>query len=120
VTGECGKWIGVQGRRLWIEGFSITPRQGIAAEDIEYLGIANFALPPPWVSGGTFCGTRGQSEPLRGVSVRLRNTAADRYHCTYSARFADGTTIGPLAAGQLCHSPTLAPLETFQIQIDQI
>jgi len=120
VTGACGTWIGVPGRGLWIEGFSIAPRQGIAAEDIEYLGITGVEQPLLWVSGGVFCGTRGLSAPLRGLSVRLRNAAADRYQCTYSARFMDGAAIGPLAAGRLCHSASLAPVETFQILINQV
>jgi LPS sulfotransferase NodH len=118
VTAGCDAWVGVPGRRLWIEGFSITPRQGIAVEDIEYQGITDFERPTQWVSGGTFCGTRGLSTPLRGVSVRLRHAAADRYQCTYSARFLDGTTTGPLTEGRLGHSAGLAPLETFLLRIE--
>jgi LPS sulfotransferase NodH len=117
VTGVCGAWIGKPGSGMWIEGFSISPRQGISAGDIEYLGIQDFSRTSPWVPGGGFCGTRGLSEPLRAMSVRLCGTTPDRYECTYSARFLDGTTIGPLAAGQLCRSAALAPLEAFLLLI---
>lgn len=118
VTGACDAWIGKPGSGMWIEGFSITPRQGLAIGDIEYVGVSDFAQPPRWVSGGMFCGTRGLSEPLRGMSVRLRNATADRYECTISARFVDGTTSGLHAAGQLCHAASLAPLETFLVRIN--
>jgi hypothetical protein len=119
VTGACGAWIGVPGSTLWIEGFSITPRQGIAAGDIEYLGLKDLGGTPPWVSGGMFCGTRGLNTPLRGLGVRLRNAALARYGCAFSARFVDGTEIGPIAAGELCQAGSLSPLEAFQIQIVQ-
>jgi LPS sulfotransferase NodH len=117
VTGGCGAWIGRPGSGMWIEGFSITPREGISAEDIEYRGVGDFAQTPPWVSGGTFCGTRGVGEPLRGISVRLRNAAASHYECTYSARFVDGKTAEARAAGQLCYTAGMTPLETFLLQI---
>jgi LPS sulfotransferase NodH len=118
VTGECGTWIGKPGSKMWIEGFSITPRQGIAAEDIEYRGVGDFAQTPPWISGGTFCGTRGVGEPLRGISVRLRNAAASQFECSYSARFVDGTTAETRTAGQLCYSTGMVPIETFFLQIN--
>jgi LPS sulfotransferase NodH len=119
VAGACGAWIGMPGSGLWIEGFSITPRQGMEVADIEYLGIKDFSQPLHWFSGGMFCGTRGLSAPLRGVGLRLRNTAVARYECAYCARFVDGTEIGPVAAGEVCHAGSLAPLETFQILINQ-
>jgi hypothetical protein len=118
VTGACGAWIGVPGSKLWIEGFGITPRQGMAVADIEYLGIKDLGGPLHWVSGGTFCGTRGLSMPLRGLGVRLRNAAAGRYGCAYSVRFVDGTEIGPVAAGELCQAGSLSSVEAFQIQIN--
>jgi LPS sulfotransferase NodH len=117
VTGACGAWIGVPGSGLWIEGFSITPRQGMAIGDIEYLGIKDSGQPLPWLSGSVFCGTRGLSAPLRGIAMRLRNTALARYGCAYNARFVDGTEIGPVAAGHVCQAGSLAPLETFQLLI---
>jgi LPS sulfotransferase NodH len=117
VRGECGAWIGRPRSGLWIEGFSITPRQGLASQDIEYQGYQHFGQELPWVSGGRFGGTRGLTVPLRGLRVRLRSEAAVKYQCVYSAMFQDGTTVGPVPAGQLCQSASLAPLEAFRIEI---
>ena len=40
VPAKIGEWIGQRGSRLWIEGFSLTPRNGVKAADIEYPGGA--------------------------------------------------------------------------------
>jgi LPS sulfotransferase NodH len=117
VAGGCGAWIGRPKSGLWIEGFSITPRQGVARQDIEYQGYQDFGGALPWVSGGGFCGTRGMTVPLRGLCVRLRGAAAGLFQCAYSAHFQDGTTVGPVQAGQVGRSPSLAPLEAIQVAI---
>jgi LPS sulfotransferase NodH len=117
VAGGCGEWIGRPNAGLWIEAFSITPRRGMAAEDIEYRGYQDFGRPLPWVSGGALCGTRGEMTPLRGLSVGLRRAAAGSFQCSYSARFQDGTTVGPVRDGEMCRSTTLAPLEAIQVEI---
>lgn len=117
ITGDCGDWIGKPKSGLWIEGFSITPRQGIAAQDIEYQASQNNGLVFPWISGGGFCGTRGLSMPLQGMRVCLRGAAEQAYECLHTAAFLDGSTVGPVAAGQLCQSASMAPLEAFQIVI---
>ena len=70
-----------------------------------------------WVSGGALCGTRGEMTPLRGLSVGLRRAAAGPFQCSYSARFQDGTTVGPVRDGEMCRSTTLAPLEAIQVDI---
>jgi LPS sulfotransferase NodH len=117
VAGGCGEWIGRPNTGLWIEAFSITPRQGVAREDIEYQGYQDFGRPLPWVSGGELCGTRGKMVPLRGLCVRLRGAAAGSFRCSYSARFQDGTTVGPVEDGQMCRSTRLAPLEAIHVEI---
>ena len=112
-----GSWIGTQASGLWIEGFSITPRVGLALDDIEYVGIQGLAPSQPWATGGLFSGSRGLSIPLLGLGVRLRNAAAGIYQCVYSAAFLDGSTVGPVTGGQVCQSPDLAPLCAFRITI---
>lgn len=119
VAGGCGDWIGRPGSGRWIEGFSITPRWGIAASDLQYSGISGLSQPLRWMAGGTFCGTRGQSLPLCAISVRLCNTAHERFRCAISARFVDGAGVGPLAAGTLCYVASLAPVETFQFLVSR-
>ncbi len=117
LGGACGSWIGVPESGSWIEGFCITPRQGVVPADIEYHGVLDFGRPLPWASGGEFCGARGMTMPLRGICVRLRNAATATYQCLYSASFQDGSTVEPLQAGEVCQSTTLAPLVAFQIVI---
>jgi LPS sulfotransferase NodH len=119
VTGACGAWIGMPGSGLPIDGFSITPDLDVNVEDVEYLGITALGQPLHWVSGGSFCGTRGPGSPLLGMSMRLRHAAATRYSCACSFRFVDGTEIGPVAADQPTHAGSLAPLEAFQILVGQ-
>ncbi len=114
---STGSWIGTQANGLWIEGFSITPQTGLALDDIEYAGIQDPESPPPWASGGSFSGSRGLSMPLLGLCVRLRNAAAEIYQFAYSAAFVDGSTIGPVTAGQVCQSPRLAALCAFRLTI---
>ena len=117
VAGACGAWLGAPQGGLWIEGFSITPHQGITPADIEYHGVQDFGRALPWTQGGGFCGSRGMTVPLRGLCVRLRNAAAETYQCAFSGRFQDGSTIGPVPGGRVCQSASLAPLEAFQIVI---
>ena len=69
----------------------------------------------PWVEGGKFCGSRGMALPLLGMRIRLKGLAAASYDCSYAATFVDGTTIGPVAAGEACEAESLAGLEAFQV-----
>jgi hypothetical protein len=112
--GASGSWLGASGGR-WIEGFSILTQRDLLPNDVEYCGVDDSGRALPSASSGTFSGTRGRAMPLRGFCVRLRGVAATRYQCTYSGRFRDGSTIGPVQAGFVCQSPSLAPLEALQI-----
>jgi hypothetical protein len=55
--------------------------------------------------------------PLLGLKVRLKGAAAKTHECSYSATFVDGSSIGPVAAGETCEAESLAALEAFQISI---
>jgi LPS sulfotransferase NodH len=115
VVGTNGDWLGRPGDGSWIEGFSIMPRQGLTADDLEYCGIQDFGRMLPWASAGAYSGTRGMTAPLRGLCVRPRDATSGRFRCEYSGRFQDGETVGPIQAGLPCRSSRLAPLEAFQI-----
>jgi len=115
-----GEWIGTRGSGKWIEGFGISPRTNVTADEIEYQAVLGRGWLSPWVSDGKFCGSRGMSLPLLGLNLRLRGGAAGRFACTYSATFVDGTHIGPIRAGQTCEAPSLAPLEAFQITLQPL
>ena len=114
---KIGDWIGTQGSRLWIEGFSLTPHEGIKPSDVEYQAVLGRGWLSPWIEGGKFCGSRGMALPLLGLKVRLKGAAAKSHECTYSATFVDGSSVGPVAAGETCEAESLAALEAFQISI---
>ncbi|HTW68537.1 MAG TPA: hypothetical protein VME47_01505 [Acetobacteraceae bacterium] len=115
VGGRLGEWIGVRGSKLWIEGFGITPRDEIAAADIEYQAVLGRGWLSPWAEGGKFCGSRGMALPVLGLRVRLKGAAAETHECSYSATFVDGSSVGPIEAGGACEAASLAGLEAFQI-----
>lgn len=41
------------------------------------------------------------------------------FECFYSATFVDGSVVGPVAEGEPCEAESLAPLESFQIVLQQ-
>ena len=112
-----GERVGQPGSGRWIEGFAVAPTNGIAVADIEYQAVLGRDWLSPWVEGGQFCGSRGMSLPLLGLRLRLRGAAAEAFDCTYSASFVDGTSVGPIAAGEPCESPDLAALESILIEV---
>jgi hypothetical protein len=117
---SIGEWLGLKGSRQWVEGFGIAPLKGIAPEDLEYQAVLGRNWLSPWVEAGKFCGSRGMALPLLGLKVRLKGTAAKTLECSYSATFVDGTSKGPVKAGETCESESLAALESFQIVIKPI
>jgi hypothetical protein len=117
VTTTLTEWMGKPGSKNWIEGFAISPRHLIGPNDIEYQAVLGRGWLSPWSEGGQFCGSRGMSLPILGLRVRLRGEAAERYDCTLTASFVDGTKVGPLDNGEPCQAESLAPLESFQLQI---
>lgn len=112
-----GERVGEPGSGRWIEGFAVAPTNGVAVGDIEYQAVLGRDWLSPWVEGGQFCGSRGMSLPLLGLRLRLRGAAAEAFECSYSATFVDGTSVGPVAAGEPCESPELAALESVVIDI---
>ncbi len=117
VGGHLGGWIGEPGSKRWVEGFAIAPAAGIPADDIEYQAVLGRGWMSPWVEGGQFCGSRGMALPILGLRVRLRGASAATHDCSYAASFVDGTSIGPVAAGEACEAASLAPVEAFSIAI---
>ena len=120
VKGAGGMWIGQPRTGRWVEGFSIDPRRGLSQSDLEYQSMSHPDQPPEWTLGGEYCGTRGKSLPLRGFRVQLRNAAAEKFRCEYSGFFMDGSTVGPMTAGEICRSITWQPLEAFKIVISRL
>jgi hypothetical protein len=117
VPAKFGEWIGTRGSQLWIEGFGLTPRDGIKPADVEYQAVLGRGWLSPWIEGGKFCGSRGMALPLLGLKVRLKGAAANTHECSYAATFVDGSSVGPVPAGETCESESLAALESFQVTI---
>jgi hypothetical protein len=118
VGGMLGEWLGAKGANRWIEGFAIGPAvAGLEPGDLEYQAVLGRDWLSPWVEGGQFCGSRGMSLPLLGLRLRLRGEAANKFDCSYSASFVDGTDAGPVSAGEACQSESLAALEALMVTI---
>ncbi|HJS84343.1 MAG TPA: hypothetical protein VJ779_02670, partial [Acetobacteraceae bacterium] len=117
VGATFGEWMGTRGSRLWIEGFDIAPRAGVAPSDIEYQAVLGRDWLSPWVEGGKFCGSRGMALPLLGLTVRLKGQAASTHDLSYEATFVDGSASGPMQAGEPCQAESLAALEAFRIDL---
>ena len=117
VAGDLGQQIGTPGSQAWIEGFGLAPRGPVLPSEIEYQGVLGRGWLSPWVEGGKFCGSRGMALPLLGLKVRLKGGAAEKFNCTYSATFVDGTRTGPITMGDACEADSLAALESFRIEI---
>jgi hypothetical protein len=117
VPAKFGEWVGTRGSQLWIEGFGLTPRDGIKPADIEYQAVLGRGWLSPWIEGGKFCGSRGMALPLLGLKVRLKGAAAKTHECSYAATFVDGASVGPVPAGETCEAESLAAMESFQVTI---
>lgn len=112
-----GEWLGTKGSKRWIEGFGLTARPGMDAEEIEYQAVLGRGWLSPWTTAGKFCGSRGMALPLLGFNLRLRGKMAEQYDCAYAGTFTDGTEVGPVPAGRACEAPSLAPLESLRIEL---
>ena len=117
VGGRLGTWIGERGSKRWVEGFAVAPTGGIPANDIEYQAVLGRGWLSPWVEGGQFCGSRGMALPILGLRLRLRGATAETHECFYAATFVDGSSSGPVLAGEACEAETLAAVEAFTIVI---
>ncbi len=117
VGAMLGDWLGERGSKRWIEGFGIAPTKVLSPKDLEYQAVLGKGWLSPWVEGGQFCGSRGMALPILGLRLRLRGDAAQKYEAFYAASFTDGSTVGPVAAGEPCEAESLAPIEAFQVLV---
>jgi hypothetical protein len=117
VGGSIGDWIGTRGSGLWVEGFGFAAADGTTIPELEYQAVLGRNWLSPWVEAGKYCGSRGMALPLLGLKVRLKGAAAKNFDCTCSATFVDGSTVGPISAGETCEAESLAALEAFQVVI---
>jgi hypothetical protein len=102
MTVAGGIWAGQPGRSGALEGFAVTPSDGVPPEEIEYQAILGKDWTTPWLAGGEFCGSRGLSLPILGVRIRLRGNAAKTHQCSYWGKFANAGEFGPAVDGAVC------------------
>lgn len=117
VNAKFGEWMGVKGSQNWIEGFTVHAPQGIEPSELTYQAVLGRGWLSPWVDAGQYCGSRGMALPLLGIRVRLSGAAAEQYDIIYSATFIGGASSGPVGNDETCEAETLAPLESFQINL---
>jgi len=117
VGGNIGDWIGTKGSGLWIEGFGFAAPDGTGIPELEYQAVLGRNWLSPWVEAGKYCGSRGMALPLLSLKIRLKGASAKNFDCTCSATFVDGSTVGPISAGETCEAESLAALEAFQVVI---
>ncbi len=120
IRGRVGEWIGERGSQRWIEGFSLQPQMLATAADLEYQAVLGRGWMSPWSEAGQFCGSRGMSLPILGLSVRLRGETAKTHRLVVSATFVDGASAGPMGDGEACEAPTLAALEAFEVVLEKL
>ncbi|HTV64940.1 MAG TPA: glycosyl transferase family 90 [Bryocella sp.] len=110
-----GTLLGEPGSKLMIEGIVLQWTADIG--DLSYQAVLPDGTLTDVAHRGEFCGTRGRNAPLAGIRIVLGSAAAERLQCECSATFVDGSSCGPVPAGQLCQSSTLAPLESLEIKL---
>jgi hypothetical protein len=115
VRGSVADWAGGRGRGRSIEGIQIIPRGGFVASEVAVQAVLRDGSLSEWAEGGTYCGSRGRAEPLRGFTIRLSGAAAEHFVLYYSATFIDGSEVGPLPAGETCQAPSKASLEAMRL-----
>jgi hypothetical protein len=120
IEGRFGDWIGDRGSGRWIEGFWVTPPQGVAPEELLYRVVLGPNQLSPGQVSGKFCGSEGLAMPLRGFCLTLRGAAAANYECSYTATFVDRSVAGLTPCGRTCAAATFTPLEAFQINLRPI
>ena len=117
ITTEPLHWAGDRSGALAIEGFSLHPLPGFAAQDVQACAIDADGTAGAWGDAGTFRGTRAMARPLGGFAVRLDGEAARQFFCLYAGRFADGSEVGPLEDGAPCRAESGAALAALQVML---
>jgi hypothetical protein len=98
-----------------IQGISIEPDKDV----LEYRVRLESGLWGEWSGRGSFVGTRGQSQSLTGVAVRLRTAARGRYSVRLFGRFVGYQSLVESADGQDCIPSNNGALTGLQILIQE-
>ncbi len=113
ILGTSG-FVNLGDDRLSIQGFSIMADE----ELLEYRAlIVGDSIWSDWRKSGDFVGTRGQSKPLIGFTIRLQKEITERYALRAFGRFAGSTEYIEVADEQDCISGREAALCGIQIEV---
>ena len=115
IHGLVDAWVGAPESGLTVEGFAIWAAGQANSADIRYQALQSDGMLSTPVNGGYFCGTRGQSLPLRGLRVWLEEPTSLLWRCLYWGRFTDGSEAGPLEMGEVCQSTHGGYLEAIRV-----
>ena len=119
-AGSFGGWLGQVGDDSWLEGFEITPPEGLTPEELEYQVVLGRGWLSPWVPAGDFCGSRGMGLPILGFRVRLLGDAIGRWRLRYAARCVDGQELPEVGMGDHCEAAELVPLAALKISLEAV
>lgn len=112
------KWLGNPGKRIRVEGLSITPKQVINPADLEYKTVDVNGRETDWMPGGTFAGTRRKGLPIIGFAARLNPPARDLYEVVYSGQFFERGESGVARDGEICRSVLARdPLSALKLSV---
>ena len=112
-------WIGEDRNNSVIEGFALEPCNAVRPSELAYEFVTSDGSLSRTFQGGEFCGSRGKHAPIFGLAVRTTGEIARDWECAYSARFADGTEVGPFRQGAACQATNGAahsPLRMFRLE----
>jgi hypothetical protein len=98
-----------------IEGFTFSFGNASLNRHLFYRSVAEDGTPLSVMPAGAYCGTRGQSMPLRGFVIWCATAAASVPQVFYEGVFRDGFSSGTLSQGTVCRSPRGAPLVAIRI-----
>ena len=99
-----------------VQGFSIATDKQI----LEYRALQQgTSIWSEWRDDGDFVGTRGESKPLVGFSVRLKKGLTDHYRLRVLGRFAGSSEAVEAADAQNCAVSPQVPLCGIQVEVTE-
>ena len=102
--------------RIAIEGLLIS-LDSDAPFGIEYRVFQHDGTWTEWSGSGTFLGSRGVSQPIRGYAARLTGPGAARFRCVCLGKFAAQPVIVEAVDGDDCTATDGAFLMGLQMQL---
>ena len=102
-------------------GRDLNTFQGIVLNDselaLEYRVLGPDRVWGPWVPSPEFAGTRGRSQLLYGVAVRLRETAKDKFALRVIGRFVGADDLVFAGDGEDCVAANGGELRGLQVEL---